>query len=90
MISGYNDKAPAVTNLMMIVGKELSINGFLVFSLAPKYSEWFYNEIPGRIAKGELRFLEDFKKGLEYAGHAIEDVQRGRNHGKSVVVVAEE
>ena len=90
MISAYNGKAPPVDNLVMIASKELSINGFLVFSLAPKYIEWFYGEIPGRIAKGELKFLEDFTTGLEFAGHAIEDVQRGRNYGKSVVVVAEE
>ncbi|KIP01974.1 hypothetical protein PHLGIDRAFT_112558 [Phlebiopsis gigantea 11061_1 CR5-6] len=90
MISDYNEKAPPVTNLVQIVAKELKISGFLVFSLAPKHIEWFYNEIPGRIANGELKILEDFKKGLEYGGHAIEDVQRGRNYGKSVIVVAEE
>lgn len=90
MISGYNDQAPPVRNLMMIVVKELKINGFIVGSLHEKYGEWFYKEIPQRIASGELKYIEDIKKGLEFSGHAIEDVQRGRNFGKSVVVVAEE
>ena len=75
---------------MSIVAKEIKISGFLVFSLYPKYSQWFYEEVPQRIASGELKYIEDIKKGLEFAGHAIEDVQRGRNFGKSVVLVAEE
>lgn len=90
MISGYNEQAPPVNNLVAIVSKEITISGFLVFSLYPKYGQWFYEEIPQRIASGELKYIEDIKKGLEYGGHAIEDVQRGRNFGKSIVLVADE
>ncbi|GJE91334.1 NADP-dependent oxidoreductase [Phanerochaete sordida] len=90
MISGYNGQAQPVNNLMMIVAKELQINGFLVFSLLPKYAEEFYREVPARIASGEFKFIEDVKKGLEFAGHAIYEVQAGKNHGKSVIQVAEE
>ena len=90
MISGYNGQAQPVNNLMMIVAKELQINGFLVFSLLPKYAEEFYREVPARIAAGEFKFIEDVKKGLEFAGHAIYEVQAGKNPGKSVIQVAEE
>lgn len=90
MIAGYNEKAPAVNNLMQIVAKEIKISGFLVFSLLPKYGAAFYAEIPRRIAAGEFKYIEDAKKGLDLAGHAIQEVQQGKNHGKSVVIVADE
>ena len=90
MISGYNVEAPKVNNLMMIVGKELSLYGFIVTTLLPKYQEDFYREVPGWIADGTIKYTEDVTKGLEYAGHAFEAVQRGTNKGKSVVLVAEE
>ena len=90
MISAYNVQAPPVTSLMQIIAKELHIHGFLLLSLLPKYSAAFYAEIPARVAKGEFKYLEDVKKGLKLAGHAISDVQQGRNHGKSIVQVADE
>lgn len=89
MISGYNSQAPPVKNLMKIIEREIRISGFLVFSLLPKYAEEFYGEVPRRIANGEFRYLEDTKKGLRYAGDAIYEVQAGKNHGKSVIQVAE-
>lgn len=42
------------------------------------------------VARGEIKYLEDRKLGLEHAGEAIVDVQTGRNKGKSVIVVAQE
>lgn len=89
MISGYNGQPQPVNNFMTVVAKEIKIKGFLVFSLYKKYHELFFKEVPQRLASGELTYKEDAKKGLEFGGHAIEDVQRGRNFGKSVVVVAE-
>jgi NADPH-dependent curcumin reductase CurA len=90
MISGYNDQAPPVKNLMMIVSKEIKVYGFIVASLSHKYADEFYSTVPRRIAQGDLKYLEDIKKGLRYAGEAIYEVQAGKNHGKSVVQVAEE
>ena len=89
MISGYNGEAQPVRNLMAIVAKELQIHGFLIFSLLPKYGEEFYREVPARIARGEFRYIEDIKRGLQHAGDAIYEVQAGKNHGKSVILVAE-
>lgn len=76
---------------MNIVGKRLSVNGFIVSDhMTPENANEFYNTIPAMIANGEIVFLEDKKYGLENVGEAILDVQRGKNHGKSVIVVAEE
>lgn len=90
MITGYNEKAPPVYNLVQVFAKELKFFGILIFSLLPKYADDFYREIPQRIANGEFKYIEDKKHGLNQAEHAIIDVQRGKNHGKSVVQVAEE
>lgn len=90
MISGYNVDAPKVNNLMNIIGREIKIYGFIVGSLAHKYREEFYREVPKLIANRTIKYTEDVTKGLEYAGHALEAVQRGTNKGKSVVVVAED
>ncbi|EKM53341.1 uncharacterized protein PHACADRAFT_259646 [Phanerochaete carnosa HHB-10118-sp] len=89
-ITGYNGEGTPVKNMAVVFGKEITLYGFLVFSLLPKYEDEFYREIPARVAKGEFKYIEDAKKGLEWAGHAILDVQQGKNHGKSVVIVAEE
>ncbi|GJE91329.1 NADP-dependent oxidoreductase [Phanerochaete sordida] len=90
MISQYNSAPYTVQNLMAIVRNELHLHGFIVGSHLPKYRDEFYREVPGKIARGEIQYIEDAKKGLEWAGHAILDVQQGRNHGKSVVIVSEE
>ena len=76
----------------MIFARELKLSGFIVNNptLVEKYDEEFYREVPRRIASGEVRYSEDATRGLENAGHAILDVQTGKNKGKSVVVVAEE
>ncbi|KAH9903352.1 NAD-P-binding protein [Cubamyces lactineus] len=91
MISQYNAAQPYhIKNLKSIVGKELSLNGFIVTSLRAKYEASFRATIPRRVAAGEIRYKEDAVRGLENGGRAIADVQRGRNFGKSVVVVADE
>ena len=90
MISGYNSEAPPVRNLFQIVAKELKLYGFLSTSLFPKYGEEFYREVPRMIKSGELKYTEDVKKGLRFAGEALYEVQAGLNNGKSVIQVAED
>ncbi|KAI0342029.1 NAD(P)-binding protein [Trametopsis cervina] len=90
MISGYNGDPQPVYNLKATFGKEIKIFGFQVTSLLPKYEQEYYAEVPKIIADGTIKYREDFTKGLEFGGHALEAVQRGNNKGKSVVVVSEE
>ncbi|KZT65252.1 alcohol dehydrogenase [Daedalea quercina L-15889] len=90
MISGYNAEPYAPKNLMLIVGKQIRINGFIVGSLYPKYRDQFYKEIPPMVASGQIKFSEDRSHGLEAAGEAILAVQKGTNNGKKVIVVAED
>jgi NADPH-dependent curcumin reductase CurA len=75
---------------MSIIGKSITIHGFIVGSLHGKYEEDFYREVPAKVAGGRVKFTEDVRYGLESVGQAIEDVQRGRNTGKTVIVVDDE
>ncbi|KAL0960208.1 hypothetical protein HGRIS_011841 [Hohenbuehelia grisea] len=89
MISDYNAAEKyGVKNLFNLIVKRISIHGFLVSDLLPKYRDEFYKTVPAMIARGEIKFLEDKKQGLDKAGEAIYEVQSGKNHGKSVIVVA--
>ncbi|TFY56026.1 hypothetical protein EVJ58_g7888 [Rhodofomes roseus] len=91
MISSYNsvDDHP-VKNLSQIFAKSLTLHGFTVAVLHDKYVDRFYAEVPRMVAEGKIRFKEDVSRGLESAGEAILEVQKGRNKGKKVILVAEE
>ena len=92
MISTYNNggQGQRLKNLMAIVRRSLSVFGFGVFNLEAKYKEQFFKELPPRVASGEVKYLEDRTHGLHLAGHALLNVQQGKNVGKSVVIVADD
>ncbi|KAG5649690.1 hypothetical protein H0H81_002473, partial [Sphagnurus paluster] len=77
-------------NLMFVVTKSLSINGFLVSTLHPKYEEEFYATIPAKLASGELQYTEEVSIGLDKVGDVILAVQKGENKAKAVIKVADE
>ncbi|KIY53409.1 alcohol dehydrogenase [Fistulina hepatica ATCC 64428] len=77
-------------NLMLLVGKRITMTGFIVFDLIPKYGDEFYASIPEKLASGEIKFNEQVSYGLDKVGQVIADVQHGRNTGKAVIVVANE
>jgi hypothetical protein len=75
--------------LFQVIGKSLSIHGFIVSRLVPKYINEFIQFVPSKIASGEIKFVEDVTNGLQGAPQAMLNVQKGTNTGKSMVVVAE-
>ncbi|EED79661.1 predicted protein [Postia placenta Mad-698-R] len=90
MVSGYNKETPyPVKNLMLIVVKELQILGFLSSSLQTKHLANFYREIPPAVARGEIKYFEDRRLGLENVGETILDMLTGQIKGKSVIVVSQ-
>ncbi|KAJ6528264.1 hypothetical protein DFH09DRAFT_161430 [Mycena vulgaris] len=89
-ISGYNSDAPGIKNIDQIFAKSLSLNGFIVGRLEPKYDAEFYATIPRALASGEIKYREDVTRGLETVGDSILRVQQGKNTGKAVVIVADE
>lgn len=91
MITQYNGgQLYTHKHLMNIVRQEIRMLGFIVSAHIHEHREEFYATIPRMIADGQIRYLEDAKKGLQWAGHAILDVQQGKNKGKSVIIVGEE
>lgn len=92
MISNYNaedGKPYFIKNLSQIYSKCLHIHGIHVAVIGPEYAEAFYEEVPRRIKKGEIKCLEDIEEGgLAKMGEAILAVQKGKNFGKQVVKVA--
>ena len=51
--------------------------------------EDFFKEIPPKVAKGEIKYREDVKHGLQSLPQAIYDVQKGLNEGKSLVLLGD-
>ncbi|KAF9528931.1 alcohol dehydrogenase [Crepidotus variabilis] len=87
MISGYNDNhACGLKNIWQVVVRQISIHGFLV---SDKYlvNHEFYKFMEPKIAKGEIKYVEDCFEGLENVGEAISGLQRGLVKAKVVVHV---
>jgi hypothetical protein len=90
-IGGYNDEVakPGPRNLNLIIGKRLTIKGFIVGDWFDRMPE-FVKEINGHIARGELVMKETVVQGIERAPHALVDLLRGGNIGKMVVRLTKE
>ncbi|OSX58592.1 hypothetical protein POSPLADRAFT_1071347 [Postia placenta MAD-698-R-SB12] len=82
-------KQDGLKNLVLIVVKELQILGFLSSSLQTKHLANFYREIPPAVARGEIKYFEDRRLGLENVGETILDMLTGQIKGKSVIVVSQ-
>ncbi|KIJ28165.1 hypothetical protein M422DRAFT_784624 [Sphaerobolus stellatus SS14] len=89
-ISQYNvTEKYGIKNLTNVVGKRLSIKGFIV-SVHFRLLGDFYAEVPQKVASGEFKYAEHRYEGLDQTGQAILDVQKGNNKAKAVIVVANE
>jgi len=86
MISRYNDvePEPGPRNLMLIVGRRLRMQGFIV-SDHGDVAERFEAEMKRWIANDEIRWRETVMEGLERAPDALIGLFGGRNTGKMLV-----
>jgi len=73
-----------------MVGKSITMQGFVVSNLAAKYEDEFYNVIPAKIANGDIKYTEHLFEGLESVGDAMLAVQKGTNTGKAIIHVADD
>jgi NADPH-dependent curcumin reductase CurA len=85
-ISTYNavEPPPGPRNLSLLVGKRLTLRGFLVgdhTDLRPEFQE----TVAGWLRAGELQARETVREGLENAPQAFLDLLRGGNTGKMIV-----
>jgi NADPH-dependent curcumin reductase len=87
-IAQYNDPTPQPSiDLRSILVKRMTVRGFIVTDLAPKYpnaiaemARWYH--------EGKIKYREDVVEGLERAPDAFLGLFRGANFGKLVVKVA--
>ncbi|MFC4455863.1 NADP-dependent oxidoreductase [Deinococcus sonorensis] len=86
MISQYNSTEPPVAprNLAQMIGKQLTLRGFLV---TPHYDlyDTFVQEVGGWIQAGQLHYDETVVDGIEAAPGAFIGLLEGQNTGKMIV-----
>jgi len=85
-ISQYNatDATPAPRNLMLAIGKQLTLRGFLVGGQR-QHSAEFFEKMSAWLADGSVRYDETVVDGLENAPQAFMDLLEGANTGKMLV-----
>jgi hypothetical protein len=86
MISQYNatDMGQGVHGLIMAVGKQLRLEGFIVSSHADMQAE-FVKDMSGWIASGKVKWRETVEEGIENAPNAFLKLFKGENLGKMLV-----
>ena len=86
MISVYNDTkpAPGPRNMALIIGKRLTLRGFIVFDhhdLRPQ----FETEVGQWLAEGKIVWRETVVEGIDNAVNGFRDLLAGANTGKMLV-----
>ncbi|KAG0347032.1 hypothetical protein BG004_000257 [Podila humilis] len=89
-ITAYNGQEPyGIRNLAHIVGKRITIRGFIVLDFAEEVGADFQREITQWLKSGELVYKDDITEGLDAAPEAFVGMLQGRNFGKAVVKIAD-
>jgi NADPH-dependent curcumin reductase CurA len=85
-ISTYNatEPPPGPRNLFQVVGKRLTLRGFIISDHAARTRD-LIAEVGPAIRDGRIRFAETVVEGLERAPQAFIGLLRGENVGKMVV-----
>lgn len=88
MIASYNDATPVPgpNNLMLIVGKKVRINGFIVSDHADMKPQFLAEMVPW-IEQGKIKSRETVVEGLDNAVDAFLGLFSGSNFGKMVVKI---
>ena len=86
MISVYNatEPAPGPRNLPMIVGKRLTLRGFIVFDHADLRPQ-FEAEVGQWLADGKIVWRETVVDGIDNAVNGFRDLMAGANTGKMLI-----
>lgn len=88
MISAYNDEepVPGPSNLVMIVGKSLKVQGFIVSNYS-KYALEYFAKLGPLMASGQLVQQETVLEGLDKAPEAFLRLFSGDKQGKMLVKI---
>jgi NADPH-dependent curcumin reductase CurA len=83
-ISGYNEPTPGPRNMAMIIGKRLTLKGFIVSDFEPQRAQ-FMADVAPLLASGAITALETTVQGIENAPSAFLSLFSGGNTGKMLV-----
>lgn len=85
-ISAYNATEPecAPRNMTMIIGKRITLRGFIVSKYEHMQPE-FFQKVGGWLKDGSIRWDETVREGVENAPQAFIDLLGGANTGKMIV-----
>ncbi|TKJ27433.1 NADP-dependent oxidoreductase [Blastococcus sp. CCUG 61487] len=89
-ISQYNatEPAPGPRNMGLMVGRKLSLRGFIVSDHNDLRDE-FVEKVTPLVTSGQLVVRETVREGLDDAVNAFLDLLRGGNTGKMIVKLAD-
>ncbi|KAI1312600.1 hypothetical protein EDD11_002946 [Mortierella claussenii] len=90
MISVYNTPHPyGVKNLFHIIGKRITMRGFIVTDFAEECGADFVKDVSSWLSNGEIIYKEDIAVGIENAPDAFVGMLKGKNFGKQVVKISD-
>ncbi len=90
MISQYDTPQPGPTNLRLVVGKRIRLQGFIVSDHVDR-GPAFVEQVGGLLRAGRVVYRETVREGLDQAVQAFLDLLEGGHHlGKLVVRVSED
>lgn len=83
-ISAYNEPVPGPDNMTLMIGKRITMRGFIVSDHNERMAD-LVREVGAWYAAGEIKAEETVVEGLENAPEAFTGLLRGANTGKMVV-----
>ncbi|KAI9278775.1 hypothetical protein BDA99DRAFT_493132 [Phascolomyces articulosus] len=83
----YSEKDIGVRNLMKIVPKHITLEGFAVFDYM-HLEDQFTNEVTQWLKEEKMKYRESTTNGIDGAAQALVDAMHGKNNGKQIVHVS--
>ncbi|TVY71515.1 NADP-dependent oxidoreductase [Lachnellula suecica] len=85
------EDAYGVKNMPLVVGKRLTIRGFIVYDpdMGPKYTEEHQKNMQKWIKDGEITVKMSVTEGIENSAEGLVGMLKGENFGKAVLKVSD-
>ncbi|KAJ2928279.1 hypothetical protein H1R20_g8815, partial [Candolleomyces eurysporus] len=87
LMASFGGKPAPIQNFEHAIAKNITIYGFTLTPIYPKYEKEFYDTWPELVANGEVKHKEHLFHGLEGVEQGIIAFQDGSNVGKAVIVL---
>ena len=84
LISGYNGKPAALTNVRSILTNKLMIQGFIISDHLELWAQ-AHRELADLVVAGKLKYRESITEGIENAPRTFLGLLKGENFGKTVM-----